>query len=141
MKFHLAETLQRRWVEQPPAGWVASREPAGIGPAEARLLGYQPKADLLLREADSGKRVWIELEISRADPAANPVKFGSAHLLSPLPPEDAFVSLVSRDIAGGRANLTAHAVWLLRTGGLRAFQMPLLPEFKEATTQDMRDSR
>ncbi|RPJ35892.1 MAG: hypothetical protein EHM17_00485, partial [Verrucomicrobiaceae bacterium] len=96
------------------------------------LLAYQPKADLLLREADSGRRIWIELEISRADPAANPVKFGSAHFLSPLPPEDAFVSLVSRDIAGGRANLTAHAVWLLRASGLRAFQMQLLPEFDGA---------
>ena len=128
MKFHLAETLQRRWMEGPPAGWTASREVALLEPAEARILGYQPKADLMLKHLDSSRRVWIELEISRADPVANPVKFGSAHLIKPLPPTDAFVSLVSRDIAAGRANLTAHAVWLLRSCGLRAFQMPLLPE-------------
>jgi hypothetical protein len=128
MKFRLAEALQHRWVERPPAGWTASREVALLDRAEARILGYQPKADLMLQHLESSRRVWIELEISRADPVANPVKFGSAHLLKPLPPSDSFVSLVSRDIAAGRANLTAHAVWLLRSSGLRAFQMPLLPE-------------
>ncbi len=128
MKFHLAEALQHRWVERPPAGWTASREVALLDRAEARILGYQPKADLMLQHLESSRRVWIELEISRADPVANPVKFGSAHLLKPLPPSDSFVSLVSRDIAAGRANLTAHAVWLLRSSGLRAFQMPLMPE-------------
>jgi hypothetical protein len=128
MKFHLAEALQHRWVERPPAGWTASREVALLDRAEARVLGYQPKADLMLQHQESSRRVWIELEISRADPVANPVKFGSAHLLKPLPPSDSFVSLVSRDITIGRANLTAHAVWLLRSSGLRAFQMPLLPE-------------
>jgi hypothetical protein len=128
MKFHIAETLQRRWMEQPPAGWVASREESLIGRDEARVLGYQPKADLLLKKVDSNHRVWIELEVSRADPAANQVKFGSAHLLNPLPATDAFISLVSRHVATGRSNLAAHATWLLRASGLRAFQMVLLPQ-------------
>ena len=128
MKFHLAETLQRRWVKEPPAGWVASREVAVISALEGRILGYQPKADLMLQKTSTRQRVWIELEISRADPAANHMKFGSAHLLNPLPASDAFVSLVSRHIAPGRSNLAAHATWLLRANGLRAFQMPLLPE-------------
>lgn len=61
------------------------------------MLGYLPKADLMLRNQETSQRIWIEIEVSRADPSANQVKFGSAHLLDPLPPEDAFVSLVSRD--------------------------------------------
>ena len=133
MKFHLAECLQRRWVEAPPAGWAASREVGVISHAQSRMLGYQPKVDLMLRNLATSQRIWIELEVSRADPAANHMKFGSAHLLNPLPASDAFVSLVSRHIAPGRSNLAAHATWLLRANGLRAFQMPLLPELDAAS--------
>ena len=133
MKFHLAETLQRRWVESPPVGWTAMREVGVISAGEARMLGYQPKADLMFQNTSTRQRVWIELEVSRADPAANHMKFGSAHLLNPLPTSDAFVSLVSRHIATGRSNLAAHATWLLRANGLRAFQMPLLPELDALT--------
>jgi hypothetical protein len=128
MKFFIAEALQRRWVEAPPSGWVASREVAVISRTESRMLGYQPKADLMLQNEVTHQRVWIELEVSRADPAANHMKFGSAHLFNPFPPSDAFISLVSRHIATGRCNLAAHAIWMLRVNGLRAFQMPLLPE-------------
>lgn len=137
MKFLIAETLQRRWVEEPPAGWIAAREVGVISAEEARMLGYQPKADLVLQNPSTSQRVWIELEISRADPAANHVKFGSAHLLNPLPASDAFVSLVSRHVTPGRSNLAAHAVWLLRAGGLRAFQMPLLPQLDAVTIKQL----
>lgn len=133
MKFFIAEALQRRWVENPPAGWAASREVGVISRTESRMLGYQPKADLMLQNAMTRQRIWIELEVSRADPAANHMKFGSAHLLNPLPASDAFISLVSRDIATGRSNLAAHATWLLRANGLRAFQMTLLPELDALT--------
>lgn len=133
MKFFIAEALQRRWVEHPPAGWIAAREVGLISASEGRMLGYQPKADLMLRNLDSNQRVWIELEVSRADPVANHVKFGSAHLLNPIPAADAFVSLVSRHVATGRSNLAAHAIWLLRANGLRAFQMPLLPRLDADT--------
>lgn len=133
MKFYVAEALQQRWVARPPAGWIASREVGVISPSESRMLGYQPKADLMLQNRSTHQRVWIELEISRADPAANQMKFGSAHLLNPLPGGDAFVSLISRHIATGRSNLAAHATWLLRANGMRAFQMPLLPELDALT--------
>lgn len=87
----------------------------------------------MLQNPVTSQRVWIELEVSRADPAANHMKFGSAHLLNPLPASDAFISLVSRHIATGRSNLAAHAIWLLRANGLRAFQIPLLPELDSLT--------
>lgn len=120
-------------MPNPPSGWHASREVAVLSPERGRMLGYLPKADLMLRNRKTSQRIWIEIEVSRTDPSANQVKFGSAHLLDPLPPEDAFVSLVSRDVAVGRSNLTAHATWLLRANGLRAFQMPLLPELDAPT--------
>jgi hypothetical protein len=141
MKFHIAETLQRRWVESPPAGWTAKLEVPLLDRGESRILGYQPKADLMLQHCDSSRRVWIELEISRADPSANQVKFGSAHLLCPLPPGDAFVSLVTRGVVPGRSNLAAHAIWLLRACGLRAFQMPLLPEFDAAAIKQFNQGK
>ena len=84
--------------------------------------------DLLLESRQTGERLWLELEISRADPVANHAKFASAHLLQPLSERDTFVSLVSNHVARGRANLAAHAIYLLRIAGLKAFQIPLLPE-------------
>jgi hypothetical protein len=137
MKFLVAKALQRRWVEHPPAGWAASREVRLISADEGRMLGYQPTVDLMLRNVESRQRVWIEVEVSRADPAANHMKFGSAHLLHPLPACDAFVSLVSRDVAPGRSNLAAHATWLLRVNGLRAFQLPLLPGLSGRTIKQL----
>lgn len=68
-------------MERPSAGWTASREVALLDRAESRILGYQPKADLMLLYRESSRQVRIELEISRAEPVANPVKIGSAHLL------------------------------------------------------------
>lgn len=91
------------------------------------MLGYSPCVDLLLQSTSSSDRLWIEFEVSRADPVANHAKFASAHLIQSLPESDVFVSLVSNDVAKGRANLSAHAVYLLRVAGLRAFQMTLLP--------------
>lgn len=127
MKFHLAAELQRRLVECPPSGWVARKEAGLLTPELTRILGYRPSVDLLLESKSTPDRIWIEFEISRADPVANHTKFASAHLIDPLPGTDAFVSLISNHVAIGRANLAAHVVYLLRIAGLRAFQMPLLP--------------
>ena len=96
------------------------------------MLGYRPIVDLVLTNLGSRQRLWIEIEISRADPVANHTKFASAHLLHPIDHEDAFVSLVSNHVTRGRANLAAHTVYLLRTSGIRAFQMPLLNDFTGA---------
>jgi hypothetical protein len=44
-----------------------------------------PQADAVLQEVATGRRVWVELEVSRADPVANHAKFATAHLVSPMP--------------------------------------------------------
>ena len=91
------------------------------------MLGYAPQADILLLERSTGRRLWVELEISRADPVANHAKFATAHLVAPMPPEDAFISMVSSHVDRGRGNLAAHTVGVLRALGMRAFQTLLLP--------------
>jgi hypothetical protein len=58
----------------------------------------------------------VELEVSRADPVANHVKFATAHLVSPMPAGDAFVSMVSRHVVRGRSNLAAHMVGRVASG-------------------------
>ncbi|MFZ4484335.1 MAG: hypothetical protein ACOYOL_10195 [Chthoniobacterales bacterium] len=80
----------------------------------------------MFQEVRTGRRVWVELEISRADPVANHAKFATAHLLHPLPPQDTFVSMVSRHVDRGRT------IGLMRAIGLRAFQTPLLPSVGSA---------
>lgn len=137
MKFRLASELQRRFVESPPSGWVAKREVGLLSPEITRVLGYRPCADLLLESQAAAQRIWVEFEISRADPVANHTKFASAHLIDPLPSGDVFVSLVSNDIARGRANLGAHAIFLLRLAGLHAFQMPLFPSLDAGTIKKL----
>jgi len=98
-----------------------------------RILGYRPAVDLLLESRQTDERLWLELEISRADPVANHAKFASAHLMQPLSERDTFVSLVSNHVARGRANLAAHSIYLLRIAGLKAFQIALLPELDAKT--------
>ena len=51
-----------------------------------RLLGYAPQADVLLASNDGLHRLWIEFEVSRADPVANHAKFATAHLFQPQRP-------------------------------------------------------
>ena len=126
MKFQVAAELQRRWIADPPVGWIAAKELDLLSKDERELLGYRPLVDVVLTNLRSQRRLWIELEISRADPVANHTKFASGHLMHPVPHQDAFVSLVSNHVTRGRANLAAHTIYLLRVGGIRAFQMPLL---------------
>jgi len=124
---NLARHLQDAFIRDCPAGWACQPEVRVVTPAMERLLGYAPQADVMLQEKCTGRRVWVELEISRADPVANHAKFATAHLFQPMPPEDTFVSMVSRHVDRGRSNLAAHTIALMRAVGMRAFQTSLLP--------------
>jgi hypothetical protein len=128
MRYELANRVKQEFRRGCPAGWACHFEHGVLRPDFVDLLGYRPQADVMLENPVSADRIWIELEISRADPVANHAKFGSAHLLQPFPRKDRFVSLVSRHVAPGRSNLAAHTIYLLRSIGLRAFQIPLFPD-------------
>lgn len=141
MTFLLADAIQRACVADPPAGWICRKEARLLDADLGGLLGYVPKADLVFEHPGRQERLWVELEISRADPAANHVKFGSAHLLRPVRPADAFVSLVSNDVARGRANLAAHSIHILRELGIRAFQMPLFPHLSGTDIKALNQGR
>lgn len=141
MKFHVARELQQRLIRHPPEGWRAEKEVGLLSAPVTNMIGYTPKVDLMLEHLSTQERIWIEFEISRADPVANHAKFGSGHLINPLPPTDAFVFLMSSDIAKGRANLAAHAIYLLRAVGLRAFQMDLLREVDGPTMKQFNHGR
>jgi hypothetical protein len=82
---------------------------------------------------DDSRRLWIEFEISRADPVANHAKFATAHLFQPQMDGDVFVSMVSAHVARGRHNLAANTVQLMRYIGMRAFQVPLFPDLSADT--------
>ena len=125
---HLARYLQEAFERNCPRGWRCRTEARVVTAEVEELLGYAPQADAVLQEVATGRRVWVELEVSRADPVANHAKFATAHLVSPMPAGDAFVSMVSRHVVRGRSNLAAHTVGLMRAVGMRAFQTPLLPE-------------
>jgi hypothetical protein len=93
----------------------------------ANLLGYSPRADVVLTEGTGGRRLWIEFEVSRADPVANHAKFATAHLFQPQAPNDVFVSMVSRHVDRGRRNLAANTIQLMRHVGMQAVQTVLFP--------------
>ncbi len=76
----LASFLQEAFAQQPPLGWSCRREMRVLSSDLEQLLGYSPRADVCLETNDASHRIWIEFEISRADPVANHVKFATAHL-------------------------------------------------------------
>ena len=125
---YLARHLQESFIRYCPPGWVCHTEVPVVGRDVERLLGFAPQADAMLQEISTGRRIWIEFEVSRADPVANHAKFAAAHFVAPMPPTDSFISMVSRHIVRGRSNLSAYAIGLLRTIGLRSYQTLLLPD-------------
>lgn len=110
-----------------PKGWSCEVEARVLDERFERLLGYAPQADVLLASKDGLHRLWIEFEVSRADPVANHAKFATAHLFQPQKPTDTFVSMMSSHVARGRRNLAANTVLLMRRIGMKAFQTVLLP--------------
>jgi hypothetical protein len=123
----LANFLQEAFAHQPPSGWSCRREMRVLSSDFEQLLGYSPRADVCLETADASRRIWIEFEISRADPVANHAKFATAHLFKPFNTSDTFVSMLSSHVARGRRNLASNTVHLLRHVGISAFQTVLLP--------------
>jgi hypothetical protein len=102
----------------------------------AEILGYAPRADVVLTHQSDGRRLWIEFEVSRADPVANHAKFATAHLFQPQAPGDVFVSMVSRHINRGRRNLAANTILLMRRLGMSAFQTVLFAALRASDIQD-----
>ena len=125
---NLARLLQHRFLEACPSDWVCSGERSIMSHELERALGFGARADVMLARRDGSRRLWIEFEISRADPVANHAKFAAAHLFEPRPTTDVFVSMVSTHVTRGRSNLAASAVYLMRAIGMAAFQTHLLPD-------------
>lgn len=129
---NLARHLQEVFPGNCPAGWVCRNEMKVVRKEVERWLGYSPQADVMLEETKSGRRIWVELEVSRADPVANHAKFATAHPFEPMPTTDTFISIVSRHVDRGRSSLAAHTIGLMRAIGIRAFQTMLLPGIDNA---------
>ena len=82
---------------------------------------------MVLERELPAKRLWIEFEVSRADPVANHAKFATAHLFQPQSPIDYFLAMVSPHVTRGRRNLACTTIAVMRQIGMRAFQTVLLP--------------
>lgn len=129
----LARALQDGFSRALPEGWTALREAPVVRSEYLRTkLGYAPRVDLLLERRDGSRRLWVEFEISRADPVANHAKFATVHLFQPFDQSDTFVAMVSPHVDRGRRNLAANAVEVMRRIGIDAFQTPLLPHLSPA---------
>ncbi len=123
----LATYLQDSFVKLCPQDWTCEREVPVLEPPLAKLFGYAPKADVVLQRRDGSRKLWIEFEVSRADPVANHAKFATAHFFQPQLASETFISMVSSHVARGRRNLAANTIYLMRHIGMRAFQTTLLP--------------
>jgi len=136
----LASYLQHEFGNACPAGWACRHEERVLSGEFEQLLGYSPRADVCLETVDASRRIWIEFEISRADPVANHAKFATAHLFKPFETPDTFVSMVSSHVARGRRNLASNTVHLLRHVGISAFQTVLLPDVEPAEIKRLNHS-
>jgi hypothetical protein len=123
----LAGFLQTEFSASCPSGWRCRDEVHVLSPSFRTLLGYAPRADGLLEREDGLRRLWIEFEVSRADPVANHAKFATSHLFEPQLSTDTFIAMVSSHVARGRRNLAANTILLMRHIGMNAHQTLLLP--------------
>lgn len=124
---NLATYLQQAFRAKQPHGWICQREARLLSPQLANLLGFSPRADVLLIREDGTRRLWIEFEIRRADPVANHAKFATTHLFQPQTEIDVFLSMISPGVDRGRHNLAANMIWVMRHIGMEAYQTVLLP--------------
>jgi hypothetical protein len=131
----LTPFLQQEFARRCPAGWRVRPEVRLLPRAVERLLGYSARADVLLEKLDQSQRLWIEFEVSRADPVANHAKFATTHLFQPQEPVDRFLAMVSPHVTRGRRNLASNAVALMRQVGMRAYQTVLFPYLAPADVQ------
>lgn len=123
----LATYLQGEFKRLCPIGWTCETEQRLLAATFDDQMGYSSRVDVLLQRADKQRRLWIEFEVSRADPVANHAKFSVAHLFQPQLASDTFVSMISPRVEYGRANLAANMITLMRSIGMDAFQIPLTP--------------
>jgi len=120
---NLTVHLQDRFIDCCPPGWVAHRE--------VRLLSLNSNSGSAIRPARmccwskrTERRLWIEFEVSRADPVANHAKFATTHLFFPQQPGDVFVSMVSAHVVRGRRIWPPIPSPLMRRLGMAAFKPP-----------------
>ncbi|OUT60904.1 MAG: hypothetical protein CBB71_06470 [Rhodopirellula sp. TMED11] len=123
----LAQYMQDEFATRCPAGWKCSSEKRVLSAELERRIGYSPRVDVCCERDDGSRRLWIEFEISRADPVANHAKFATSHLFKPFDETDVFVSMVSSHVTRGRRNLASNTVHLLRHIGINSFQTVLFP--------------
>lgn len=123
---NLAFYLQKQFQVHCPPGWQAQTEAQLLSHELRQMLGYSPQVDVLLTH-ETGRRLWLEFEISRADPVANHAKFATAHLYHPQPQTDVFISMMTQHVKAGKRNLSANMIQVMRHIGMKAFQTSLFP--------------
>jgi hypothetical protein len=129
--------LQEEFARKCPLGWNCRTEVRLLSPELESFLGYASRVDVLLERDVPEKRLWIEFEVSRADPVANHAKFATAHVFRPQSPTDIFVAMVSSHITRGRRNLASVTIALMRLIGMSAFQTVLLPGLSPAEVKQL----
>jgi hypothetical protein len=88
---YLTAFLQAEFARQLPQGWSCRSEVQVLPKELVNVLGYSSRVDVLLEREQDSKKLWIEFEVSRADPVANHAKFATSHLFKPQHPNDAFI--------------------------------------------------
>ncbi|MBZ5596027.1 MAG: hypothetical protein LAP39_27610 [Acidobacteriia bacterium] len=131
-----AQVLGEAFIEHlGPRGLVPTlRYEADVFPRSlCEEIGYSPAADLLVEYTWDGSEVhaWIELEVSRADPVANPAKFLVAFSERSPQPGEVFVFAISRAIQRGRAALCRRFVQMMRDRGFPVYAEDFLPSATE----------
>ncbi len=137
MPGHLAAHLVERFVDSAPRGWVGTPEGPLFGDEQKRRHGFGGRIDLTLRHDVRGLSVAVELEVSRADPVTNQVKYWTARDVGARPPDEVLVSMFSPHVVRHRRNLSALFTRRLRRQGVPMFQVSLLPYLSPAEIKDL----
>jgi len=126
----IEQELKRRGAED-AATWTQSPT---FPPQLEETVGCRPKTNVKFEfTLQSVNRVgWVEVELKRADPSANPLKFHILYKNNPPMEHEYFFSALSHLLDPGRRNLATYFTEnILREVMPRAYSIDILPEFRD----------
>src|SRR5579884_2094977 len=122
--------LQEQFRRRCPPGWSCRPEARLLPPELAALLGYTPRADVVLAHEADGRQLWVEFEVSRhVDRGRRNLAAGTI-----LPMRQLGMSAVQTALYPALDGLTVQRLNQLPPGELRQKGPDAAPEIERALT-------
>jgi len=130
----IADRIEQELKRRGAGDVVTGTQSPTFPPQLEEAVGCKPKTNVKFEcTVESVKVVgWVEVELKRADPSANPLKFYILYKNNPPTENEYFFSALSHLLDPGRRNITQYFTeTILREVMPRAYTIDILPEFRD----------